>query len=80
MCIYLFKNLPLLFVFQSDCHKKGGYIAEINSKAENDYIKQHILGNYIYLSNVTGKIWPSGYKAFAMLNSTKHEIYPAHKP
>ena len=57
MCIYMFKNLLLLFVFQSDCHKKGGYIAEINSKAENVYLKQHLLGNYIYLPNFMWKIW-----------------------
>ena len=24
-------------------------------------------------------IWPQGYKTFFMLNSTEHEIYPAHK-
>ena len=23
--------------------------------------------------------WPQGYKTFFMLNSTEHEIYPAHK-
>ena len=23
--------------------------------------------------------WPQGYKTFFMLNSTKQEIYPAHK-
>ena len=25
------------------------------------------------------KAWPRGYKTFSMLNSTEHEIFPAHK-
>ena len=26
-----------------------------------------------------GAVWPQGYKAFFMLNSAQHEIFPAHK-
>ena len=33
-------------MFQDTCNEKGGYLAEINSEDENDYLKQHILGNY----------------------------------
>ena len=25
------------------------------------------------------EVWPQGYKTFFMLNSTEHEIFPAHK-
>ena len=33
-------------MFQDACSGKGGYLAEINREDENDYLKQHILGNY----------------------------------
>ena len=36
----------MYFMFQDTCNEKGGYLAEINSEDENDYLKQHILGNY----------------------------------
>ena len=65
-------------MFQSDCHKKGGYIAEINSKAENDYLKQHLLGNIFTYQILWGKSGPEVIKLFP-LNSAEHEIYPAHK-
>ena len=34
-------------MFQDTCSGKGGYLAEINSEDENDYLKQHILGIYL---------------------------------
>ena len=34
-------------MFQDSCSGKGGYLAEIKSEDENDYLKQHILGNYL---------------------------------
>ena len=34
-------------MFQDICNGKGGYLAEINSEDENDYLKQHLLGNYL---------------------------------
>ena len=40
-------NKHVYFMFQDTCSGKGGYLAEINSEDENDYLKQHILGNYL---------------------------------
>ena len=34
---------------------------------------------YIVSSPLGSMIWPRGYKTFSMLNSTEHEIFPAHK-
>ena len=34
--------------------------------------------NYLPIQ-LGGRIWPRGYKTFFMLNSTEHEIFPAHK-
>ena len=33
----------------------------------------------VYGINFVSTIWPQGYKTFFMLNSTEHEIFPAHK-
>ena len=35
------------FMFQDTCSGKGGYLVEINSEDENDYLKQQVLGIYL---------------------------------
>ena len=33
----------------------------------------------VLLEAISEKDWPRGYKTFFLLNSTEHEIFPAHK-
>ena len=42
---------------------------------------RHFSGGKFYYGKIIvgGDNWPRGYKTFFMLNSTEHEIFPAHK-
>ena len=40
----------------------------------------HVCSQQMDLNLILFKLaWPRGYKTFFMLNSTEHEIFPAHK-
>ena len=49
----------------------------LRSSMTNGFAVAHVVFSKTPMQDLA--IWPRGYKTFFMLNSTEHEIFPAHK-
>ena len=75
------KNLRTTFMGSDETTKKGDRYLEPNRVDNNQICFALLFLRSAYLSKRDRfhKIRPRGYKTFFMLNSTEHEIFPAHK-
>ena len=62
-------------MFQDTCNEKGGYLAEINSENENDYLKQQLLGNYlITIQILKSQVYFNKNEIRAFISSKKNSL------